>query len=118
MLDITNKIINVAQAQDLIPCPDGTMADINIGCVKVPASILNPNSSLVELILKFTSGLMSFIAIATIITLIYGAIKYVIASGNDEKINKAKKIMLYATIGLILALLAGYISALIASLIR
>ncbi len=44
-----------------------------------------------------------------IIMLIVGGIRYVISAGNQEKVTAAKNTIMYALIGLIIALLAGFI---------
>jgi len=38
--------------------------------------------------------------------IIYGGFLYVSAAGNDEKIGKAKKIIMYAIVGIIVILLS------------
>jgi len=86
---------------NLIPCPDGTMADKSIGCITAPSSVINAESSVTNLILKIANGLISIVIGLSVIFLIYGGIKYVTSVGNDEKIQEAKRIMIWSVIGLI-----------------
>ncbi|MBU0577398.1 pilin [Patescibacteria group bacterium] len=109
--------IGIAKAQDLIPCSDGTMADPDIGCVATPAAILSPESSLVSIILNIANGFMAFVAGMAVITLIYGAIRYTTAAGSEEQINKAKRIMFWGVFGLVVALLAVFITDFILNLV-
>ena len=104
------KLINTAHAQELIPCPDGSMADASIGCVDIPGGIVNPQSNIVEIILQIAEVLMNITAGLAIIVLIYGGIKYMTALGNDDEINKAKTIIFWSIFGLIVALLASYVA--------
>jgi hypothetical protein len=90
----------------LIPCPDGTMADSSIGCVNTPSAVVSPNSSITEIILNAASTAMSLVIVAAVIMLMYGGISYTIAAGDDAKIRKSKRIMLWGVIGFIVALLA------------
>ena len=103
------KFTDDSYAQDLISCPDGTMADPSIGCVQTPAALVNPESGLLEIILKFSSGMMFMLAGVATITLIYGAIRYIMAAGDENQIQTAKRIMIWSVVGLVIGLMAGYI---------
>ena len=110
MNKILTKIIEKAYAQELISCPDGTMADPSIGCVQAPSAIVNPESGLLQIVFKITSGLMSAIAGIAIIFVIYGGIKYATAAGDEEQVRKAKRILFWSIFGLIIALLATFVT--------
>jgi hypothetical protein len=111
------KFADEARAQDLISCPDGTMADPSIGCVQTPGSIVNPESGLLEIILKFSSGLMLFLAGVATMTLIYGAIRYAMAAGDENQIKTAKRIMIWSIVGLVVGLLASYVVQLVIGIV-
>ena len=100
----------LAYAQDLIPCPDGTYADPAIGCVTTPETVVAPESSIVDLILQIASILMTVVAGVAVVALIFGGISYALALGNDEKVRKAKRMIFWSVIGLVIALLARYIA--------
>jgi hypothetical protein len=116
--NIINKIIGIAYAQNLIPCPDGTMADPAIGCVQTPSSIVSAESSLLEVILKASSGFMIFLAGAATIVLIYGGIRYAMALGNEYEIKKAKRIIFWSVFGLVVGLLASFVTGFVFNLIK
>jgi hypothetical protein len=98
--------LRIAYAQDLIPCPDGTMADPSIGCVTMPASIVNANTPVSEIILKIASlTLTGVIAVATLF-LIYGGIRYATAIGDEERLQKSKRLILWSVVGLAVSLTA------------
>ena len=117
MNNILTKIVGIAHAQDLIPCQDGTMADPDIGCVTAPAAILSTESSLVSIVLNIANGLMAFVAGIAVITLIYGGIRYATAAGSEEQMNKAKRIIFWGIFGLIVALLAVFVTNFILNLV-
>ena len=114
--NIENMIESV-YAQEMIPCSDGTLADPTIGCVTTPGSVVNPESSLLSIILQIADNLMLFVAGVATIMLIYGAIKYATGIGSEEALSKAKRIMLWSTFGLILALLSKFVVSMILGIV-
>lgn len=104
--------------QNLIACPDGTMADPLIGCVRTPATVVNPESGLIAIILKIAAYVNgSAAAIATVFVII-GAIRYAMAAGDPEQIDKAKRTIFWSLFGLILSLLAVFVAQFIAGIIN
>ena len=116
-MNILSFIIGKAYAEELIPCPDGTMADAEIGCAITPKGIVNPEIGLLEIVLKFGEMTMNIVASLAIIVLIYGGIRYAMGRGNEEDTNKAKRIIKWSIIGLVLGLLTKYIIRFIFNLI-
>lgn len=55
---------------------------------------------------RFLPGFLGFIAITSVFALIVGGITFMTAAGNEEKLGTAKKIIQWAVIGLVLAMLA------------
>ena len=49
---------------------------------------------------------LTFLGIVAVIMIIYGGITYVTAAGQDEGIGNAKKIIMYALVGIIIILLS------------
>ncbi len=86
-----------------IPCSDGTMADKSIGCITTPDSIINTDSSVINIILKSANGLMYIVIGLSIVFMIYGGIKYSMSVGNDRKISEAKQIIFWSIFGLIIS---------------
>lgn len=50
--------------------------------------------------------LLFLIGVMSVIMLIYGGVQYVISSGDSGKVNSAKNTILYAIVGLVVAILA------------
>ena len=82
------------------------MADPSIGCANAPVSAVSSYTSITEIILKIASILMSVTAVAATILLIYGGIMYAMAAGDDERIRKSKRIIIWSMVGLAVSLIA------------
>jgi len=95
-----------AYAQDLISCPDGTMADPSVGCVAPPPSIANPEAGLSDLFLKIASIVSWAVLAAATVSLVWGGVLYATAMGQEDKLQKAKRLIFWAVIGLGVGLLA------------
>lgn len=104
------EIIKKAHAQQLIPCPDGTMADPSIGCVYVPDSIVSTEANLTEMLLNFSVTFLAIVIAIAVLGIIYGGIQYALAIGIEEKIQRAKRTMLWSGIGLTIAIVARFVT--------
>jgi heme/copper-type cytochrome/quinol oxidase subunit 2 len=49
---------------------------------------------------------LGFLGLIAVVMVIYGGVTYVVSAGNDEAIGNAKKIIMYALIGIIIILLS------------
>ena len=58
------------------------------------------------LIVQVVTWIMGFVGAIAIGFIVYGGIKYVTSAGNEKQIEEAKKIILYAIIGFVIAILA------------
>ena len=112
------KIIETAYAKDLLPCPDGSMADPLVGCVETPGAVINPESNLVSIILQIADGALLLIVGLAVITLIYAGIKYASSVGNETGLSKAKRIIFWSIFGLITALLAKFVVGMVLGILN
>lgn len=62
-----------------------------------------------EVIQNTSNLLLTFVGGFAVVVLVYNGIQYMTASGDPEKINKAKRQTRYAVIGLLLSVLAYYL---------
>jgi len=109
--------LRTAYAQELIPCPDGTLADPSIGCVTMPASVADSNTSISEIVLSVASlALTGVIVVATLI-LIYGGIQYAMAVGDEEKLQQSKRLIIWGVVGLAIAVTARLLISSVGSLL-
>lgn len=63
-------------------------------------------SSIKELVKTMLNFALSFLGFVATVMVIYGGILYVTSAGNDENVGKAKKILLYAVVGIVIILLS------------
>ncbi len=69
------------------------------------------NTDLRIIVAKIIKQFMSLLGTIAVILIIYAGYLWMTASGNEEQISKAKKIILNATIGLIIIMMAWTIAA-------
>ena len=69
-------------------------------------SSLTSTGSLRDLIFKYVNFALPYLALAAFIAFVYAGFLYVTAYGQEEQVGKAKKIMLYAVIGIVLVILS------------
>ena len=69
----------------------------------VPTNLWNGDSSLVRRVINF---MLIGIAVVSVVMLIFGGFRYVVSSGNKDAVTSAKNTILYAVIGLLIALFA------------
>ncbi len=81
-----------------------------------PGGVVKTETSISDISGNIAKGLFSFVAGLTGIYLVYGGVSYAMAAGDEEKILKARKSMLYAVIGLVLSLSAYLITNLVVGL--
>lgn len=63
-------------------------------------------TSLRELVLRMVNYFLTFLGVIAVIMIIYGGVTYVTAAGKDEAVGNAKKIIMYALVGIIIVLLS------------
>ncbi len=62
--------------------------------------------SLRTLVLTIVNYFLLFLGLLTVLMIIYGGVLYITAAGEQGKVDKAKKIIMYAVIGIIIILLS------------
>ncbi len=58
------------------------------------------------LVLKIINFFLGFLGLLAVIMVIYGGFLYVSSAGNQEKVDSAKKILLYAVIGIVVIIIS------------
>lgn len=72
----------------------------------VPQNISAGGGDFRAIILNIVNFFLGFLGLIAVIMVIYGGITYVTAGGNQEAIDKAKKIIMYAIIGIVIVLIS------------
>lgn len=102
-----------APAPAAIPCPD------NLPCIQEDTQ--KSGNALREYLFEefapvFFQGWLGLVAIISVVFIIVGGMQMHLAFGNEEALGKAKKTLLWAIIGLVLAILAVAIVQIISNL--
>lgn len=58
------------------------------------------------LVLAIINFFLTFLGLLAVVMVIYGGFLYVGSAGNEENVNKAKKILMYAVIGIIIIIVS------------
>jgi len=85
----------VASAQVTSYSIENIGGSIGLGTADLKATVIN--------VIQWVLGILALVAV---IMIIYGGFMWMTAGGNEEKVEKAKKIISAAVIGLIIVLLA------------
>jgi hypothetical protein len=72
----------------------------------VIANATDNQTSLRGLVMTIINYFLGFLGLIAVIMIIYGGVTYVISAGNDEAVGNAKKIIMYALIGIVVILLS------------
>ena len=59
-----------------------------------------------QLALTIVNFFLTFLGLIAVVMIIYGGFLYVSAAGNNEKIEQAKKIIMYSVVGILIILLS------------
>lgn len=99
-----------------VPVP-GTYTDPSIGCEFAPGTTNVPSLGCLANVIKNIIGLaFLFVGAVAIIILLYGSILFIISRGDPKGLEKARKTMTYALIGVVLVLSAFILLNVIATM--
>lgn len=83
---------------------NGFSDEINAGLQQINGGSNQASAS--DIVKKIINGLLFLIGIIAVIMIIYGGIRYTTSAGDSTKIAAAKNTILYAVVGLIVAIMA------------
>lgn len=83
---------------------NGFSSEINAGLQQINSGSNQVSAS--DIVKKIINGLLFLIGIIAVIMILYGGIRYTISAGDSAKIAAAKNTILYAVVGLIVAIMA------------
>ena len=86
--------------------PVVTHAQTTFSVESVGAQIGLGDADLKETVINILNWLLGIMALVAVVMIIIGGFTWLTAGGNEEKVDKAKKIISAAVIGLIIVLLA------------
>ena len=80
---------------------------------QLPSEAPNNFSGLIDVIVTVARWMFGILMALSIVFILYAAFLYIISQGNEDRIKMAKTILIYAVVGLVVAVLAGGISVVI-----
>ena len=93
-------------AEEVLTLPDSTGEELGY----------DTDSDIRDVVVNIVNWVLGILALAAVIMVIYGGIRWMTAGGNEENITIAKKILSAAIIGLIIVLLAWAITTFLFSI--
>lgn len=105
--NLVNKIIATA----LLLSPLAAFAQG--GVTSPPGAVVTSIGDIMRIVETAVNWAFSLILILAVLFIFYSAWLYMTAGGNPEKVESAKKNLLYAVVGIVIALLARSIIALV-----
>jgi hypothetical protein len=106
---LTQGLIVLGLSTILLTVFAGTAGAQLIQAGDVPSNIASATGgegSIRALILRIVDFALLFLGLIATIMIIYGGIGYVTAAGNEEKVGKSKKIIMYAIVGIVIVLIS------------
>lgn len=94
---LMNVFANVAFAQAIDPTTDQPA---------IIGFLSGGQTGLRGIVLTIVNFFLTFLGLLAVIMVIYGGFLYVGSGGNEESVNKAKKILLYALIGIVVIIVS------------
>lgn len=88
-----------------VTCPDGTI-HANTQKNNLAECNVTGGNTLMSTVQKVINVILSVMGIIAVVMIIIGGIQYTTSSGDPQKATRAKNTILYAIIGLVVALLA------------
>ncbi len=87
--------------------PSGGIGTAPTGGVNIGSTgAVTGTGELVNLILGLINWVAWFVALVAVLFGLYSGVLFITAGGDDEKVTKAKNILLYAIVGIVVAILA------------
>jgi hypothetical protein len=104
---LSGASVSAASRADVCTGAKGAMDDVN--CEESGVTV----AKVFEWVGTVTTWLLWAVGAVCVVFIVIGGIKYATSGGDSEKVKKAKDTLLYAVIGLAVALLAGVIVSLV-----
>ncbi len=80
----------------------GQALDATQDSIPIVSQLSGGQTSLRGIILTIVNFFLTFLGLLTVVMVIYGGFLYVSAAGNEDNVGKAKKILLYSVIGIVI----------------
>lgn len=112
------KIVTFFALIFVIALPILALADANVPNLdEDPPGTITSATGVFTAISKITNWIFSLFLVLAVIFILYGAFKLLISGGNAEGLGEAKKLILYAAIAVVIAVLAKSIIVVAAKIV-
>ncbi|MCX7779210.1 MAG: hypothetical protein N2259_03155 [Patescibacteria group bacterium] len=113
------KILFTLSTLTLLALPGVTFAQVNEWLNNMALqNILPTNVDLPGLVFSIIRYILGFLGVVAVVVIIIGGFMWMTAAGNEEKVAKAKKVLVQGLIGLVIVMLAFAIATFVMSMIR
>ena len=118
-LAVVPQAAGVGNTGTPVGCVSGTTLDTATGKCKIdnPAPAYLVDKDIKDFVVQVINVLLYFAGAIAVLLLIIGGFRYVTSAGNDESMEKAKKTITSAIIGLVIIIMAYAIVAVINNLV-
>ncbi len=89
-----------------------------LALAQVPGPIITTPTQIAELIQRILNWVAGIIMVIAVIMLLFSAILYLTAGGSEERVGKAKSYLLYAIVGIVIALLTFSVQPFITTVLQ
>ncbi len=101
-----------ALAVTLLPLLAGAQAPTG------PVSTVTSLEDIIRIINTIINYIFAFLIILATVMVLYAAYLYLTAGGDEESVSKAKEVIIYAAVGVAVALLSQAVAFIVASIVR
>ncbi|MDP3982095.1 MAG: hypothetical protein Q8P70_00890, partial [bacterium] len=104
-------------------CPDNVCGDSSLNCVsgicvkKKIVERFTDVGGLIGAVERILNIVFAVLLVVVVVMLVWGSIEFVTSAGEEKAVSGARSKMMYAVIGLVLALIAAGIPPLIRSIV-
>lgn len=104
-------ILSLSLALLLLPAVAGAQNWQNWMANTIYNTPVMAQADLIGIVFKTIQYILAFLGVVAVVVIIIGGFMWMTAAGNEEKVGKAKKVIIQGLIGLVIVLLAYAISA-------
>lgn len=106
---LTGTIVLAALIAVLLGAGTSLLASVQGGFSEVKGAVNLPNPDFREAVVKVLRYVVSFLALAGVIAIVVAGIMMVVGGGSDTSVQRAKKIIIYTLVGILVVFFARVI---------
>lgn len=99
--------------EEIAKCTSAAAAGTELAKISLAGTGITETEDFGDFIIKLVNFALPFLALAAFVGYVFAGFLYVTAFGNDEQLTKAKKILIWSSVGLLLVILSFSITQLL-----